>query len=97
MCKLSGMVTEADFNAWTVEDLRPYAETVLEAFGPERLIFGSDWPVCTVAASYAQWAGTVRELIGSLSEREQEMVLGANAVKTYGLSRQRSLREVTGA
>jgi L-fuconolactonase len=53
VCKLSGMVTEADWQTWTVDDLRPYAETVLEAFGPDRVMFGSDWPVCTLAATRA--------------------------------------------
>ena len=52
VCKLSGMVTEADWETWTVDDLRPYAETVLDAFGPDRVMFGSDWPVCLLAATY---------------------------------------------
>jgi L-fuconolactonase len=84
-CKLSGMVTEADFNRWTVEDLRPYAETALEAFGPERLLFGSDWPVCTVASSYVRWANVVRDLVSGLSPDEQEMIFGRNAVRFYKL------------
>ena len=52
VCKLSGMVTEADWRSWTVADLRPYYDVVLDAFGPSRLMFGSDWPVCTLAATY---------------------------------------------
>lgn len=84
-CKLSGMVTEADFKAWTVEDLRPYAETVLEAFGPKRLIFGSDWPVCTVATSYARWVDVVRAFLSELSVDEQEAIFGRNAIQFYGL------------
>ena len=56
-CKLSGMVTEADWAAWSVDDLRPYAEVVLDAFGPERVLFGSDWPVCLLAASYEAGRG----------------------------------------
>jgi L-fuconolactonase len=84
-CKLSGLVTEADFDRWTEDDLRPYVETVLEAFGPERLMFGSDWPVCAVAATYARWAGVVRQYISALSADEQKAILGGNAVRFYGL------------
>ncbi|MFC8088734.1 amidohydrolase family protein [Streptomyces sp. NPDC057301] len=62
VCKLSGMVTEADLVSWTVDDLRPYADVVLEAFGPQRLMFGSDWPVCTLAAPYGQVLATAQEL-----------------------------------
>jgi L-fuconolactonase len=64
VCKLSGLVTEADWTTWTVDALRPYADTVLEAFGPERVMFGSDWPVCTLAATYGQVVDTARELAG---------------------------------
>jgi L-fuconolactonase len=85
-CKLSGMVTEADFNAWSADDLRPYMETVLEAFGPERLMFGSDWPVCAVASSYARWISSVKEFVRELSIDEQEMILGRNAENFYQLS-----------
>jgi L-fuconolactonase len=85
-CKLSGMVTEADFSRWTVEDLRPYAETALEAFGPERLLFGSDWPVCAVASTYNRWVSVVKQWIAKLSANEQEMILGGNAQQFYGLN-----------
>ena len=84
-CKLSGMVTEADFGSWTTDDLRPYVETVLEAFGSKRLIFGSDWPVCTVAATYAQWISTARELFTELNMEEQALIFGGNAIQIYGL------------
>ncbi|WP_306319906.1 MULTISPECIES: amidohydrolase [unclassified Streptomyces] len=63
-CKLSGLVTEADWAHWTLDDLRPYADTALDAFGPDRVMFGSDWPVCTLAATYAQVVDTARELVG---------------------------------
>jgi len=86
-CKLSGMVTEADFNTWTVEDLKPYVETVLEAFGPGRVLFGSDWPVCTVAASYARWIAVVEECMPGLSENERGLILGRNAASAYRLSK----------
>lgn len=88
-CKLSGMVTEADFHAWTIEDLKPYVETAIEAFGPERLLFGSDWPVCAVAASYARWVGVVSGFLKELSSDEQELIFGRNAVKFYGLESSR--------
>lgn len=82
VCKLSGMVTEADIAAWTVADLRPYADTVLDAFGPARLMFGSDWPVCTLAASYGQVLATTLELI---AEGEREQILQSTATRVYDL------------
>lgn len=84
-CKLSGMVTEADYNSWTTAGLKPYADVILDAFGPERLMFGSDWPVCLVAAEYEQWIKTVRSFIQELSENEQEMIMGKTAEKVYTL------------
>ncbi len=96
-CKLSGMVTEASFDSWTIEDLRPYVETVLDAFGPERLLFGSDWPVCTVAASYGSWAGVVRDFTASLSIDEQNAIWGGNATKIYQLDNINSSQEVARA
>jgi len=84
-CKLSGMVTEADWQRWTVDDLRPYVEIAIDCFGPERLIAGSDWPVCTLASSYVQWWKTLCELLAGLSLSEQERVLGGNAVSVYHL------------
>ena len=84
-CKLSGMVTEADPRAWTHASLEPYAHAVLEAFGPSRVMFGSDWPVCLAACSYSQWLATVRELCGGLSAAERERVLGGTARLAYGL------------
>ncbi|MFI2780584.1 amidohydrolase family protein [Streptomyces sp. ALB3] len=85
VCKLSGLVTEADPLSWTVEDLRPYADTVIEAFGPGRVMFGSDWPVCTLAAGYADVLGAARELTGRLGEHEQRSVLAGTAERVYGL------------
>ncbi|MGW1893630.1 amidohydrolase family protein [Streptomyces sp. NPDC002004] len=85
VCKLSGMVTEADWSAWTVDDLRPYADTVLEAFGPDRLMFGSDWPVCTLAAPYGRVVDTARELAGRLSGDEYAQVFAGTARRVYGL------------
>ncbi|KAB8196023.1 amidohydrolase family protein [Nonomuraea phyllanthi] len=84
-CKLSGMVTEADWASWRVADLRPYAETVLEAFGPERVMFGSDWPVCLLAADYAQVAGAADELCAGLSDGERAEVFAGTARRAYKL------------
>ncbi|MCF6475928.1 amidohydrolase [Nonomuraea sp. MG754425] len=84
-CKLSGMVTEADWRSWRVAELRPYAETVLEAFGPERVMFGSDWPVCLLAAGYEQVAEAAGELCAGLSESETAEVFGGAARRAYRL------------
>ncbi|WP_432188695.1 amidohydrolase family protein [Streptomyces sp. Tue6028] len=85
VCKLSGLVTEADPADWTVEDLRPYADTVLDAFGPARLMFGSDWPVCTLAATYGQVVDATRELLSGLDGEETEAVLSGTATRVYGV------------
>ena len=84
-CKLSGMVTEADFQDWTDTQLHPYFEVVLEAFGPERLLFGSDWPVCLVATTYLDWVNLVRREITALSQFEQNQIMGGNAERIYKL------------
>jgi L-fuconolactonase len=85
-CKLSGMVTEADWAEWGLKDLQPYFDVVLGAFGPERLMAGSDWPVCLLAATHQKWFSTLRELISPLSATEQEMILGGVATHVYSLS-----------
>lgn len=84
-CKVSGMVTEADHAAWTLADLRPYTDRVLQIFGPDRLLFGSDWPVCLVVASYERVASAVRALIADLSAPEQAAVMGGTATRMYRL------------
>jgi L-fuconolactonase len=84
-CKISGMVTEADPRAWTPSQLRPYLETALEAFGPRRLMMGSDWPVCLLACDYGRWQNVVRDFIGTLSPDEQRRILGDTAREAYGL------------
>lgn len=85
VCKLSGMVTEAAWDSWTVLGLRPYADTVLEAFGPGRVMYGSDWPVCRLAASYTDVLSVARELTAALSASERSQVYGATADCVYGL------------
>lgn len=84
-CKLSGMVTEADPNAWTPADLRPYADHVLGSFGVDRLMFGSDWPVATLASSYRRWFETALSFIDELSTDEQSKILRENAIRFYRL------------
>lgn len=84
-CKISGLATEADHAKWTSEQLRPYIETALEAFGPDRLMFGSDWPVCLLATSYERWFNVVREATAGLSDSEQAAIWGRTAIRAYGL------------
>lgn len=84
-CKISGMVTEANFQSWTPEQLQPYFEVILEAFGSNRLLFGSDWPVCLVATTYKNWKDLVLKAIASFSETEKANIMGENAVRVYKL------------
>ncbi|AIM59322.1 amidohydrolase 2 [Cellulophaga geojensis KL-A] len=84
-CKLSGMVTEADYKTWTSETIKPYMQLVLKAFGADRLLFGSDWPVCLVAGNYKRVKELVTDFISQLSAEDQEKILGLNAVKFYNL------------
>ncbi len=84
-CKLSGMVTEADWSSWTKEQLVPYLEVALDAFGPDRMMFGSDWPVALLAIDYQPWVTIVREFISTLSENEQSAIEGGTASRVYGL------------
>ena len=85
-CKLSGLVTEADLAAWRVDDLAPFVDIALETFGPARLVFGSDWPVCLVAASYAEVVSAARELTAGLSSPERDAIFGGAAERAYRLS-----------
>jgi len=84
-CKLSGLVTEADWGAWTLEDLRPYLDVALEAFGVERLMAGSDWPVCLLASGYGRWWDTLREWAADLDEADREKIFGLTAKRVYRL------------
>lgn len=84
-CKVSGMVTEADWNAWTESQLRPYFDVVLSAFRPNRLMFGSDWPVLTLAATYHRWVETFRSFIAELSADEQDQIGRGTARIAYRL------------
>lgn len=84
-CKLSGMVTEADWDSWRPDDLEPYMTVVLEAFGPDRLMIGSDWPVCLVAGSYGSVMSVVVDFVERLSSDEQARILGGTCCEVYGL------------
>ena len=84
-CKVSGMVTEAPWTNWTPDALRPYFEVVLEAFGPEHLMFGSDWPVCLAACDYARWAQTVRDWAAPLAQGERDALFERTARRAYGI------------
>ena len=87
-CKLSGMVTEASHDGWTVEDLKPYVRTVLEVFGPERMMFGSDWPVCLLAASYDEVVQAARQVLSDLdvlTPEAERAIFGDTAIRWYGL------------
>ena len=83
-CKLSGMVTEADRQRWRPSDLAPYIETVLETFGPHRVMIGSDWPVCLLAGDYGDVMAIVTDAIGALSVDERDAIMGGTAAEFYG-------------
>ena len=82
-CKLSGLITEADWGTWQPADLHPYIEQALEAFGPQRLMFGSDWPVCELAGSYARVVQTIDDELASLSVTDRDWIMGRTAAKFY--------------
>jgi L-fuconolactonase len=85
LCKLSGMVTEADWQRWKAEDMAPYLDVAFECFGPQRLMIGSDWPVCIVAASYSRAMGVVKDYLVRYPVQVQEAVLGENAQRFWKL------------
>ena len=85
-CKLSGMVTEADWHHWHPDNFKPYLAVVTEAFGPDRLMIGSDWPVCKLAGTYAQVMNLVKDYLAEFSAADQEKILGGNASRFYNLA-----------
>lgn len=85
MCKISGMVTEANWKTWTADDLKPYLDVVFENFTPNRLLFGSDWPVCLVASEYDLVVKTLEDYMAQLPIEQQEMIWSGNAKKFYKL------------
>jgi L-fuconolactonase len=84
-CKLSGMITEADWENWSPDDLRPYVLEALDIFGPDRCMFGTDWPVCLVAGSYAQVIGALRSCLTELNETQRNQIFGRSAIEAYNL------------
>ncbi len=85
-CKLSGMITEADWESWTIDDLRPYVEIAVELFGVERCMFGSDWPVCQLAGSYRQVLDSLQACLSGLSDSERQQIMGRTAADFYRLN-----------
>lgn len=85
VAKISGLVTEADWTKWTIADLRPYFECAVETFGAERLMWGSDWPVCTLASEYKRVLDVTNELIDEFAPTERRRILGGTAAEVYGL------------
>lgn len=88
VCKISGATTEADLEHWTVEDVRPYVEHALSAFGEDKVLFGSDWPVVTQAAPYTRWVETVEEITKNFSDEQKAKLWKGNAVRFYRLEDQ---------
>ena len=86
-CKIGGMATEADWKNWTAEDLIPYLDTVVAAFGTNRILFGSDWPVCLVASSYNNWLTTIKNYFSSFSKEEQAKIFATNCESFYTLDK----------
>jgi L-fuconolactonase len=84
-CKLSGLITEAEPAAWTIDQLRPYVDQVLWSFGASRVLFGGDWPVVTLAASYPRWLDTARELVSRVPPAGQDAIFTGNARRAYRL------------
>lgn len=84
-CKVSGLITEADWSEWKAPDLNYYLDIVFEAFGPERLMYGSDWPVCLLAGNYRQVVSTVKDYCSKLSADEKNMIFGQTAINFYKL------------
>jgi L-fuconolactonase len=87
-CKLSGLVTEAGGSNWRVEDLQPYVEKALEYFGPVRMMFGSDWPVCLLAASYDQVRESIEILLAGLGEKDKRRIFSESAIDFYRIEEQ---------
>ena len=85
-CKVSGIIANAGSSAWTVEDLRPYVEHIIDVFGWDRVVWGSDWPVCTLTGDLTRWVAATRALVATASQDEQDRLLSRNAKRIYGLA-----------
>lgn len=86
ICKLSGVVTEDNWQTWSLDSIRPYLDAAIEAFGPSRLMFGSDWPVCLLAAEYSAWIEAMQQWAAPLSEDEKQSLFSRTAIDTYQLN-----------
>jgi L-fuconolactonase len=84
-CKVSGLITEGNWRHWRPEDFHPYLDVVFEVFGPDRLLFGSDWPVCTLAGTYTQVIGLVEDYVRDRPQSEKDKLFGGNAARFYGI------------
>ena len=84
-CKVSGMVTEADHDNWKYDDLKPYVRHIVDIFGFDRLMFGSDWPVCLLASSYDDVVNSALEAVGDIGDEDRAKLMGGNAIDFYGL------------
>jgi L-fuconolactonase len=85
VCKLSGLTTEADHDAWTRDQLKPYIDYVIECFGPDRILYGGDWPVSELAGSYLQWLATLDLATAGFSPADKRKLFRDNAIKAYRL------------
>lgn len=85
-CKVSGIITEADWKTWTYEQIKPYLDVVFDAFGTDRIMFGSDWPVCLVAGEYSEAKGIIETYTQGFSASEKAKVFGENAARFYGIA-----------
>lgn len=85
-CKLSGMITEADWKTWSPEDLKPFVQQTMEWFGEDRVMFGSDWPVCLLAGGYGQVVSALEQALGPVSDEARAKIWGGNAIQFYGLA-----------
>ncbi len=85
-CKLSGLITETEWNRWNEKDFYPYLDTVFESFGSERLLFGSDWPVMLLSGTYTAWKELLKKYMEHFSEETKQNVFGDNAIKFYNLN-----------
>ena len=84
-CKISGIITEATWNGWTLEQIAPYLDVVFEAFGPDRVMYGSDWPVCLVAGSYSDVIGLIEQYTDGFSSEDKAKLFGGNGLRFYGI------------
>ena len=85
VCKVSGIVASAEPGKWTADDLAPIVNHTMEVFGPDRVMFGGDWPVCTMAATYKQWVEALKTIVADRTPEEQKKLFHDNAVRFYGL------------